>query len=150
AAVPAIGAAMSGEAVLAVIAHPDDEILCGAGTLALCAARGRELHLVCATRGEYGPIADPALATRETLAAVRERELRASCAELGVHELHLLDLPDAGVNWAAEERGSVHVLVGLIRRLKPGLLITFGPDGVYGHGDHVAVHELCCEARKLA
>jgi LmbE family N-acetylglucosaminyl deacetylase len=93
--------------VLAVFAHPDDEILCGAGTLALCAAAGAHVTLVCATRGELGPIASPELATHETLAQVRERELRASCKQLGIEDVRFLGLPDAGVSWAAEEAGTV-------------------------------------------
>ena len=139
---------MSG-GVLMVIAHPDDEILCGAGTLALCAERGERVHVVCATRGEYGPISDPELATPETLAEVREAELRASCNQLGVSEVSFLDLPDAGVGWAAEEHGSVDTIADIIRAERPRMLITFGEDGVYGHGDHTAVHELCCEAVAL-
>ena len=139
---------MSG-GVLMVIAHPDDEILCGAGTLALWAERGEHVHVVCATRGEYGPISDPALATPETLADVREAELRASCAQLGVSELSFLDLPDAGVDWAAEEHGTVDAIADLIRAQQPRILITFGEDGVYGHSDHTAVHELSCAAVEL-
>ena len=85
----------------------------GAGTLALLAARGHPVHVVCATRGEHGPISDPALATRETLSAVREQELRASCAALGVGAPRFLDLPDAGVDWAAVEQGSAATLAWL-------------------------------------
>jgi LmbE family N-acetylglucosaminyl deacetylase len=140
----------SADRVLCVVAHPDDEVLCGAGTLALCAARGRPVTLVCATRGELGPIADASLATRETLASVRERELRASCAALGVDDLRWLDLSDAGVAWTAAERGTLSVLVRLIRTLRPRVLITFGADGLYGHLDHVAVGELATDARRLA
>lgn len=136
--------------VLAVFAHPDDEILCGAGTLALCNAQGRPVTLVCMTRGELGPIADATLATRETLADVREAELRASCAALGIAALRVLELPDAGVVWAAESRGTLNELVELIRALRPTVLITFGPDGLYGHSDHVAVGELMSAARKAA
>jgi LmbE family N-acetylglucosaminyl deacetylase len=140
----------SSASVLLIIAHPDDEILCGAGTLALCAERGRPVTLVCATRGELGPIADPQLATRENLGAVRELELRASCEALGIHELHWLGLPDAGVDWAAPMQETVRALVSLIRRQRPRVLISFGPDGLYGHSDHVAVSELTIEARRLA
>jgi LmbE family N-acetylglucosaminyl deacetylase len=138
------------ERVLAVFAHPDDEVLCGAGTLALCGAHGRPVTLVCATRGELGPIADPSLATRETLADVRAAELRASCAALGVDDLRWLDLPDASVSWTGDERGTRNVLVQLIRSLRPRVLITFGSDGLYGHSDHVAVGELVTDARRLA
>jgi N-acetyl-1-D-myo-inositol-2-amino-2-deoxy-alpha-D-glucopyranoside deacetylase len=136
--------------VLAVFAHPDDEVLCGAGTLALCGARGRPVTLVCLTRGELGPIADAQLASRDTLAVVREGELRASCDALGIEQLRLLDLPDAGVSWAAPERGTLSTLVALIRSLRPRVLITFGPDGLYGHSDHVAVGELMGSARRAA
>jgi LmbE family N-acetylglucosaminyl deacetylase len=136
--------------VLAVFAHPDDEVLCAAGTLALCAARGDDVTLVCATRGEYGPIADPSLATPETLAQVREAELRASCAALGVRHVELLGLPDGGVSWAAGEQNTLPALVRRIRRLRPRVVVTFGPDGLYGHADHVAVGALTAEARRLA
>jgi LmbE family N-acetylglucosaminyl deacetylase len=136
--------------VLAVFAHPDDEVLCAAGTLALCRAQGRPVTLVCATRGELGPIADARLATRETLASVREVELRASCAALDITDVRVLGLPDAEVAWAASQSGTLSALVQLIRTLRPKLLITFGPDGLYGHADHVAVHDLMTEARRAA
>jgi LmbE family N-acetylglucosaminyl deacetylase len=105
---------------------------------------------LCATRGELGPIAAPELATHETLAAVRERELRSSCAALGISDLHFLDLPDAGVDWAAADAGTARALVGFIRQLKPRAIITFGPDGLYGHFDHVAIGSLTTEARTVA
>jgi N-acetyl-1-D-myo-inositol-2-amino-2-deoxy-alpha-D-glucopyranoside deacetylase len=136
--------------VLAVFAHPDDEVLCGAGTLALCGLRQRPVTLVCATRGEHGPISDPALATRETLPQVREAELRASCAALGIGDLRWLGLPDGDVSWSAEERGTLDELVQMIRSLRPRVLLTFGPDGLYGHTDHVAIGELVVEARRMA
>jgi len=137
-------------AVLATFAHPDDEVLCAAGTLARCAAQGDDVTLVCATRGEYGPIASAELATPETLAEVREAELRASCAALGVQRVELLGLPDGGVSWAADEQQTLPELVRSIRQLRPRVLITFGPDGLYGHTDHVAIGELTTEARRLA
>lgn len=144
---------MSGSArldLLAVFAHPDDEVLCAAGTLALCARAGGRVALVCATRGELGPIADPALATHEDLPVVRERELRASCTELGVEDVTLLGLPDAGIDWAAEDAGTLERLTDLIRGRKPRVIVTFGPDGLYGHPDHVAIGELTEQARRAA
>lgn len=137
-------------AIMAVFAHPDDEVLCASGTLALCAARGEHVALRCATRGEYGPIAHEKLATPETLAHVREGELRGSCSALGVRDVAFYDLPDGGVSWAAPDHGTVNELVHSIRQLRPRALITFGPDGLYGHPDHVAVGELTIEARRLA
>ena len=136
--------------VLATFAHPDDEVLCAAGTLALCAAQGDDVTLVCATRGEYGPISSESLATPETLAEVREVELRASCGALGVGQVDLLGLPDGGVSWAADEQQTLPALVHRIRQLRPRVLLTFGPDGLYGHPDHTAIGELTSDARRLA
>ena len=136
--------------LLAVFAHPDDEILCGAGCLALAARTGRQVTLVCATRGELGPIASPELATHETLAVVREGELRASAQALGIRDVRFLDLPDAGVDWAAPDAGTLAALVRIIRQGRPRAILTFGPDGLYGHSDHVAIGELTARARQLA
>jgi N-acetylglucosamine malate deacetylase 2 len=89
----------SGLALLAVFAHPDDESLAMGGTLARYARAGVKVSLVCATRGEWGLISDPTLASRENLAEVREEELRSACRVLGVSSLHFLDCPDSGVNY---------------------------------------------------
>lgn len=135
--------------VLSVWAHPDDEAICAAGTMALCAARGEPVHVVCATRGEHGPIADPALATRSTLASVRERELYDSCALIGAYEPEFLDLPDGGVP-SADHAEPLHKLVISIRRLRPRVLLGFGADGLYGHPDHTVIGELTDVARRAA
>jgi LmbE family N-acetylglucosaminyl deacetylase len=136
--------------VLAVFAHPDDEVLCAGGTLALCAAAGQAVTVVCATRGELGPIAEPALVAGTSLGEVRERELLASCAALGVLDVRVLGLPDAGVDWAAQLQGTLGQLVLLIRQLRPDAIVTFGADGLYGHSDHVAIGELVSSARRAA
>src|SRR5581483_3868913 len=87
----------SGPTLLAVFAHPDDEsYLCG-GTLARYAAAGVRIVLLCATRGAAGEIADTGLASPETLAGVREAELRAAASLLGVAEVRLLDYPDGAL-----------------------------------------------------
>jgi len=62
---------LSGLAILAVFAHPDDEGFGCGGTLAMLAARGARVTLVCATNGDVGEISQPTLATPETLALVR-------------------------------------------------------------------------------
>lgn len=138
----------TGRRLLAVFAHPDDEALCAGGTLALCADAGQQVTVICATRGEFGPVSDPALVHGSTLAAVREHELRASCAVLGVRDVRVMGLPDAGVQWAAEEVDALGSLEDAIRSLRPHAIITFGPDGLYGHPDHVAISELVTEARR--
>jgi LmbE family N-acetylglucosaminyl deacetylase len=134
---------------MSVWAHPDDEAICAAGTLALCAACGAHVSVFCATRGERGPISDPALADRDNLASVRERELRASGAALGVSELSFLDLPDGGVQHSATD-DTLRALVTSIRRFRPRVLLGFGPDGMYGHPDHIAIGQLTTDARRNA
>lgn len=135
--------------VLSIWAHPDDEAICAAGTLALCARRGESVSVICATRGAQGPIADPALATRETLACVRERELRDACAVLGVREPEFLDLPDGAVA-QSDLHDALHKLVVRIRAERPRVMLGFGAEGLYGHPDHVAIAQLAVEARRAA
>lgn len=134
--------------LLAILAHPDDESLVAGGTLARYAAAGVRVALLCATRGEWGPISDEALADYETLGHVREQELRAACQVLGIGWLRFLDLPDGGVRWAMEEEsfGAREKVVAALQELQPQAVITFGPDGLYGHDDHIAIGELTTEA----
>ena len=82
----------SARRLLGVFAHPDDEVFCAGGTMARAAQADAEVMIVSATRGERGQIRDPAAATRRTLGAVRERELSAAAAELGVQHVQVLIL----------------------------------------------------------
>ncbi|HTU60574.1 MAG TPA: PIG-L deacetylase family protein [Polyangiales bacterium] len=135
--------------VLSVWAHPDDEAICAAGTLALCAQRGEHVRVICATRGEWGPISSPALASRETLGTVRERELRDACSALSIHEPLFLDLPDGGVT-DSSLHDALYTLVVRIRTERPRVLLGFGPEGLYGHRDHIAMWQLAVDARRAA
>jgi LmbE family N-acetylglucosaminyl deacetylase len=136
--------------LLAIFAHPDDEAGTG-GTLAHYIANGAAVTLACATRGEVGEISDPALATPEALGEVREAELRAACAHLGIQDLRFLGYRDSGMVdtppnddprslHQADPNKVVAQLVGLIREVRPHAIITFEPSGGYGHPDHLAVH----------
>jgi len=133
--------------LLVVLAHPDDENGMG-GTLARYAAEGARVVLVCATRGEAGTIFNPDLATPATLAQVREQELRCSCATLGIEPPRFLDCSDGAVRDCSE--AALERVVRLMRLLRPQIVLTFGPDGVYGHPDHVAVSRLVTLAWKKA
>ena len=138
--------------MLAVFAHPDDETFGAGGTLAFYAARGVYLTLVCATRGEAGEISDPKLASSENLGEVRELELRCAAESIGVGELVLLGYQDSGMAGTLENQADnayinipdddvVFKLVQIIRRVRPQVVLTFGPDGIYGHPDHIKIHE---------
>jgi len=133
------------KSVLAVFAHPDDEAFGVGGALKMYADRGDKTALVCATRGEQGEISDPALATPETLGAVREAELRESCRILGIGDLSFLDYRDGRLA-QANRAEAVGRLVRQIRRLRPQVLVTFDANGGYGHLDHIAIHEITGQA----
>jgi LmbE family N-acetylglucosaminyl deacetylase len=127
----------------AVFAHPDDDTFGVAGTVALHAADpGFRFVLIHATSGEAGMIADPSLATRETLAAVREEEDRRSWVTLGrVPDRHeWLRYPDHGLADVPFDE-LVARLLAILRDERPDVVITFGPDGVTGHPDHITVGE---------
>jgi N-acetyl-1-D-myo-inositol-2-amino-2-deoxy-alpha-D-glucopyranoside deacetylase len=137
--------------LLAVFAHPDDEAFGTGGTLAHYAGEGVRVALVCATRGEVGGIADPSLATPETLGEVREAELRCAAQALGISEVIFLGYRDSGMAGTPENDDPhalvnapadkvVAQLVGIIRRLRPQVVVTFEPHGGYGHPDHIAIH----------
>jgi LmbE family N-acetylglucosaminyl deacetylase len=130
---------MSG--VLVVTAHPDDEVLLAGGTLAAAAAANIPTGVVCLTRGEQGPIADPALATRATLGAVRVSELRSACDELGVRWVKCYRRQDGALRWS-DYSGIARQLAALIEGRRPDAVITFGEDGLYYHPDHIATHDV--------
>jgi LmbE family N-acetylglucosaminyl deacetylase len=135
--------------LMAVFAHPDDEAFGTGGTLTKYAAQGHDVYLVAATRGEAGRIAEPDLATPANLPYVREQELRCACEIYGIHPPRFLDYQDGQLP-IVNQGQAVGKLVRIIRQLKPHVLITFGPDGIYGHYDHIAVHRWATIAVDLA
>lgn len=135
--------------LMAVFAHPDDEAFGTGGTMTKYAAEGHDVYLVTATRGEAGQIAAPDLATPANLPVVRERELRCACRAYGIHPPLFLDYVDGQLPQVNQGQ-AVAKLVRIIRELRPQVLITFGPDGIYGHYDHVAAHRWATIAADLA
>ena len=131
--------------ILAVFAHPDDETFCAGGTLAKYANEGAHVTVVSATRGEAGQIRDASTATRATLGPVRQRELEEACAELGVQACRFLDHIDGTLS-DLEPSILRNAVISLLEELKPGVVITFGPDGAYGHPDHIAIGDAVTEA----
>jgi LmbE family N-acetylglucosaminyl deacetylase len=136
--------------LLAVLAHPDDESLGVGGTLAKYAAAGLEVFLVTATRGDRGRFrghrpGDERHPGRQALARIREAELRAAAAALGVREVELLGYPDQGLD-RADPPQAIERIVGALLRFRPDVVVTFGPDGAYGHPDHIAISQLTTAA----
>jgi LmbE family N-acetylglucosaminyl deacetylase len=140
---------MAKRTLMAVLAHPDDEAFGLGGTLSRYAAEGCDVYLVTATRGEAGEIADPTLATKANLPQVREQELRCACQVYGIHPPFFLDYVDGQLP-IVHQGQAVGKIVRLIRQLRPHVLLTFGPDGIYGHYDHIAAYRWSTIAVDLA
>lgn len=124
--------------VLAVFAHPDDETMC-AGTLAKLAEAGRSIQLVYATSGEAASADKSGRGlTGPPLAEEREREMACAAAALGIEQPPLfLRFPDGGVY---EERDDATArMKDVFLATKPKVALSFGPDGGYGHPDHIAI-----------
>jgi LmbE family N-acetylglucosaminyl deacetylase len=139
---------------MAVLAHPDDESLGFGGTLAKYAAEGVDVVLVTATRGDGGRYRghrpdEPQHPGAVALANIRETELRAAAAVLGVREVSLLDYHDQQLD-SADPRAAVTNIADHIRRIQPDVVVTFGPDGAYGHPDHIAICQFTTAALVLA
>ena len=128
-------------AIVAVVAHPDDESLIAGGTLLLAGAAGAETGVVSLTRGEHGPIANPALATRARLGNVREAELRAAGRVLGCSWVVCLRNEDGALS-DLDHDAAAAALAALLRPHRPSAVLTFGEDGLYGHDDHVATQHI--------
>ena len=130
--------------VLTVWAHPDDEAYLAGGLMALAADAGCRVVCVTATRGELGT-AEPLRWPPARLAPVRERELAASLAALGVKEHHWLGIED-GTCATTSPIPPVATIARLIRDVGADTVVTFGPDGLTGHPDHRAVSRWTTQA----
>jgi LmbE family N-acetylglucosaminyl deacetylase len=126
--------------LLCIFAHPDDEVFCSGGTIAKYIALDAEVMVVSATKGDAGQIRDAKIATRRTLGKVREQELFASCNQLGAQHVQCLDYGD-GTLKDLDINSLVEHIVKIIREFRPDVVITFGPDGAYGHPDHIVIGE---------
>ncbi len=130
---------------MAVLAHPDDESLGVGGTLAKYASEGVEVFLVTATLGQSGRFRghqqdDDRHPGPAALAEIREAELRAAAATLGIREVSILNYHDQQLD-RADPREAAGAIAGHLRRVRPDVVVTFGPDGAYGHPDHIAISQ---------
>jgi len=131
---------------MGVLAHPDDESLGIGGALAKYAAEGVECHLLTATRGERGRYRDgTSHPGPEALGRIREAELRAAAAVLGVRDVRFLDYLDGELD-RADAREAIGRIAQALRRVRPDAVITFPPDGGYGHPDHIAICQFATAA----
>jgi len=136
--------------LMAVLAHPDDESLGVGGTLAKYASEGVDVFLLTATRGDSGRYRGHRPDDHQhpgplALATIRETELRAAASVLGVRDVSFLGYRDQHVD-RANPREAVAGIVGHLRRVRPDVVVTFGPDGAYGHPDHIAISQFTTAA----
>jgi LmbE family N-acetylglucosaminyl deacetylase len=136
--------------LMGVLAHPDDESLGIGGTLAKYASEGVETYLVTATRGERGRFGENGKRPGpHVVGRVREAELREAARVLGVREVNFLDYCDGNLD-QVNVTEAVARIADHLRRVKPHVVITFGPEGAYGHPDHIAISQLTTAAIVLA
>ena len=126
-------------------AHPDDESFAAAGVACKYGDAGAEIALVTATRGDAGKVGDPPICTTVELPARREAELLAVAGILGIQHVHLLGYRDRELATAPPDRIRGE-LVRLIRRHCPHVVVTFDPNGLNQHPDHVAISRFTSEA----
>lgn len=139
-------------------------------TMAKYAAEGAQVTLVTCTLGEEGEILLPKLSQlaadqADQLGGYRIGELRAACAALGVTDHRFLGGPghyrDSGMMgtpankhprsfWGANLRTAAEELVPVIREVRPQVVVTYDPNGFYGHPDHIQAHRVAMEGVRLA
>lgn len=156
--------------ILFVHAHPDDETIGTGATMAHYAAAGVPVTLVTCTLGEEGEIHLPELAllapdAADQLGGYRIGELAAACAALGVADYRFLGgagrYRDSGMMgtpandhprcfWQASLAEAAEQLLAVFREVRPRVLVTYDPNGFYGHPDHIQAHRVAMRAAELA
>ena len=130
--------------ILGVWAHPDDEAYLSAGTMAAAVDAGQRVVCMTATRGEAGSL-DQVRWPPDSLASVREKELDACLRVLGITEHSWLDFADGGCADVPLDEAMAPI-VSVIDAVRPDTVLTFGPDRMTGHTDHIAVSRWTTEA----
>jgi len=156
--------------ILFVHAHPDDESIGTGATMARYVADGAQVTLVTCTLGEEGEIHVPELAQlaaadADQLGGYRISELARACAALGIADRRFLGgagrFRDSGMMgtpanrhprafWGAELDTAAGFLVDVMREVRPQVLVTYDPNGFYGHPDHIQAHRVAMRAAELA
>jgi LmbE family N-acetylglucosaminyl deacetylase len=126
--------------ILGVFAHPDDETSCAGGTFSRYARAGAEVYVATATRGEQGTLGTNGQeVTRKALPKVRAMELCTVLRMYGARPPIFLGYRDQEVSHANADELMAKI-TAVMAAITPDVVITFGPMGLSGHPDHVAVH----------
>jgi len=148
--------------LMAVHAHPDDEVLGTGGVLARSAAEGVRTVLVTCTNGEQGDGPGGVKPGEEghdgaAVRAIRLEELRASAEILGIEHVELLGYHDSGMEgwdgnhaeeafWNVPIAESTAKLIALMEKYRPQVVVTYDENGAYGHPDHIQAHRIAVAA----
>lgn len=167
---PDVAAPPSARRLVLVHAHPDDESIGTGATMARYAAEGAHVTLVTCTLGEQGEVRVPELAglaadRADQLGGYRISELARACAALGVTDHRFLGgagrYRDSGMAgspsnahprcfWRADLDEATGHLVAVLREVRPQVVVTYDPNGFYGHPDHVQAHRVATRAVERA
>ncbi|CAN5703096.1 PIG-L family deacetylase [soil metagenome] len=147
--------------LVSVHAHPDDEAIACAGTIAKSVAQGHRAVIVSATGGEMGEVAEGFLRPGETLAGRRAAELQEAGRILGAERVVFLGYMDSGMMgtpandapgafWTAEVGEAATRLATLLQEEEADAVTIYDSEGTYGHPDHMQVHRVGVRAAELA
>ncbi len=142
-------------------AHPDDEAILVAGTLALASDAGHRVVLVFATRGDLGEVDDGVLEASEELGDRRADEARRAAEVLGVARVEFLGYGDSGMIdtptndapgsfWTADVEEAARQLAAILEEEDAEVVTAYDERGGYGHPDHIQVHRVGVRAAELA
>lgn len=138
----------SGNVLMAVVAHPDDELLMGA-LLSHYAAKGVKVHVVVATNGALGQTDFYSVPEGKTLVEIRQGETSCSSNALGIEKPILLGLPDQLLASEGKLQSQIDLLRykidSLFRVYQPNVVLTFGAAGMTGHPDHRLIGNIVTE-----
>jgi LmbE family N-acetylglucosaminyl deacetylase len=153
-----------GLTIMAVHAHPDDEVISTGGILARYAAEGVRTVLVTCTNGEQGDGPEGIKPDQDghdeaDVARLRLEELQTSAGHLGVDHVELLGYRDSGMGgWESNNHPEAFAsipmadaaarLAVLMKQYRPDVVVTYDENGGYGHPDHIQAHRIAVEASK--
>lgn len=127
---------MKKKIIAVIIAHPDDEAFGPSGTMAKYAKEGQDVYLLCATKGEEGE--NRKKDDLRHIYEIREEELMESAKILGVKQVFFLGFGDGSLSNNIYHTVAKKI-IEVLTPLKPDTIITFEPQGVSGHLDHIAI-----------
>jgi len=132
--------------IMAIFAHPDDEAVSNVSPLLTkYASEGYTVYLVIATKGELGVAKHANIPSGDTLAVTRADEAACTCKKLRIKQPILLELGDGSLAKDFTGKPLHQKLDSVFKLYKPDVLITWGPEGGYGHMDHRVVHNVVTE-----